>query len=76
MTKEVKERESRNKRGKNDLNSYIGRKIKDFANTPIKNEFVIIFEDNTALWFHEGPYAIGSVRELEKDKKRESKENE
>ena len=58
----------------NNLKPYIGKGIKDFVNTPIKNEFVIIFEDNTALWFHEKPYAIGSVRELEKDKKGESKE--
>jgi len=61
----------------NDLKFYIGKKIKkikDFVKTSIKNEFVIIFEDNTALWFHEKPYAIGSVRELEKNKNQERKE--
>ena len=51
-----------------DLKPYIGKQVKDFVNTSIKNEFVIIFEDNTALWFREEPYAIGSVRELEKSK--------
>ena len=54
-----------------DLKPYIGKRVKDFVNTPIKNEFAIIFEDNTALWFHKEPYAIGSVRELEKNKNQE-----
>jgi len=58
-----------------DLKPYIGKGVKDFVNTPIKNEFVIIFEDNTTLWFHEGPYAVGSVRELEKEKMSEEKKN-
>ena len=50
----------------NNLKPCIGKRIKDFVNTPFKNEFVVIFEDNTALWFHEEPYAIGSVREVKK----------
>ena len=49
-----------------DLKSCIGKKVKDFVSTTIKNEFVIIFDDNTALWFHKKPYAIGSVREMER----------
>ena len=46
-----------------DLKRLISMKIKDFAITPIREEFIIIFEDNTALWFSEKPYAIGSVKE-------------
>jgi len=58
-----------------DLISYIGKKVKDFALTPVKCELVIIFEDNTALWFHEKPYAIGSVREIEsRDETKEAKD--
>jgi len=57
-----------------DLKSCIGRKVKDFVSTPVKDEFVIIFEDNRALWFHEKPYAIGSVREIEsRDRTKERK---
>jgi len=38
---------------------------------------VIIFDDNTALWFHKKPYAIGSVREMERrDEKNQKIENE
>lgn len=57
-----------------DLISYIGKKVKDFAVTPIRGELVIIFDDNTALWFHKKPYAIGSVREIEsRDRTKERK---
>jgi len=60
-----------------DLISYIGKKVKDFAVTPIRGELVIIFDDNTALWFHKKPYAIGSVREMERrDEKNQKIENE
>ena len=57
-----------------DLKSCIDKKVKDFVSTPVKDEFVIIFEDNTALWFHEKPYAIGSVREIESRDKTKEKE--
>ena len=46
----------------NDLKLFIGRKVKDFAITPIKNEFVVIFEDDRALWFSNKPYAVGSIK--------------
>ncbi|RLJ05530.1 MAG: hypothetical protein DRP18_02900 [Candidatus Aenigmatarchaeota archaeon] len=59
-----------------DLKFCIGKRVKDFVNTSIKNEFVIIFEDNTALWFHKEPYAIGSVKRIGKEYKKEVKKNE
>jgi len=46
-----------------ELNCYLGKRIKDFIDTPLKHEFIIIFEDNTAIWFHTAPYAIGTVKE-------------
>jgi len=52
----------------NDLKRLMGQKVKDFTITPIKKEFVIIFEDNTALWFSKKPYAIGSVKEIKNKK--------
>jgi len=55
----------------NDLKHLIGKKVKDFAITPIKNEFIIIFENNTALWFSEKPYAIGSVKEVTENARKE-----
>ena len=48
----------------NEISNYIGKRIKDFIDTPLKHEFIIIFEDNTALWFYIGPYAVGRVQEL------------
>ena len=46
------------------LREFTGKRVKDFAYTPVLKEFVIIFEDNTALWFREGPHAKGEVEEI------------
>ena len=46
------------------LKKFIGKQVKDFVLTPIKNEMIIVFEDNTALWFKEKPYAYGSVKQI------------
>jgi len=48
----------------NDLKILIGKRVKDFVITPIKNEFVIVFEDDRALWFSNKPYAIGSIKKI------------
>jgi len=50
-----------------ELKSLLNKKVKDFGITSIGSEFVVIFQDNTALWFHERPYAIGSVDERKKN---------
>jgi len=50
----------------NDLKSLIGKRVKkkcDYANK--KNEFVIVFKDDRALWFSNKPYAIGSIKKIE-----------
>jgi len=49
----------------NDLKPLIGKRVKDFITTSIKNEFIIIFEDDKALWFSDKPYAIGSIKKIE-----------
>jgi len=48
-----------------DLKSLIEKQAKkDFVITPIKNEFVIVFEDDRAIWFSNKPYAIGSIKKI------------
>jgi len=47
-----------------DLKPLIGKRVKDFVTTPIKNEFIIVFEDDRALWFSDKPYAIGSIKKI------------
>ena len=48
-----------------ELKVFIGKEVKDFAIS--LNEFVIIFTDNTAVYFPCKPDAIGKVKEVVKD---------
>ena len=44
------------------LEDFVGKRVKDFSRGI--NSFVIIFEDNTALWFPREPTHMGTVREV------------
>ncbi len=47
------------------LRPFLGKRVKDFSRGI--NSFVIIFEDNTAIWFSTPPTHIGSLTEVRGD---------